>query len=329
MVSKVKIAICSQDREYRERFVKCFLRHYKSMYDLYMFETIEQLEQETENVYEVVLVDNISQKELLALKEIQVVVLYDTEENLEEIENFVYEPKYQEIYKIENAIQRIFQCADSFAKNKKGSRIIGVFSLGCENQQLPFSALLATECASKGKTVVVNLQPYCRFEMTERAAGFHLEDLVLSVEMENYSRGRFEGAISHEENWDYIYSVRNTECLAEITDKTYGQVIELLIQEFGYENIIINFGAVFIGVHSLMTSCDDFYFLTNKNELEENREDVYLRELTQKGYERFIAKIHRIELTRTNVGCQNWKQLVQQWRRSVVGDFVRLHLWGE
>ena len=52
------------------------------MYDLYMFETIEQLEQETENVYEVVLVDNISQKELLALKEIQVVVLYDTEENL-------------------------------------------------------------------------------------------------------------------------------------------------------------------------------------------------------------------------------------------------------
>lgn len=329
MASKVKIAICSQDREYRERFVKCFLRHYKSMYDLYMFETIEQIEQDKENVYEVVLVDNTSQRELLTAKEMQVIVLYETEEKLEETENLVYEQKYQEIYKIENAIQRVLPCTDSFVKNKKGGRIIGVFSLGCENQQLPFSALLATECAPKAKTLVLNLQQYSRLEMLERATGFHLEDLVLSVEMENCSRGRIEGAIVHEENWDYVYSVRNTECLAEISDKTYRQVIELLIQEWGYQNIIINFGAVFIGVHSLMSSCDEFYFLTNKNEFEENREEVYLRELAQKGYEKFAAKIRRIELPRNNSGSQNWKQLVQQWRRSVLGDSVRMHLWGE
>ena len=74
------------------------------------------------------------------------------------------------------------------------------------------------------------------------------------------------GAIGHENTWDYVYSVKNTECLAEVTDDTYKEMLKLLTQELGYEMIIINFGAVFLGVHSLMNLCERIYFLTHKPE---------------------------------------------------------------
>ena len=330
-MAKVKVAICSLDSEYRQRFARCFLHHYRNMYDLYVFETLAGLYQEKEFVYHVILMEasmygNWDKKRL---GEAQIILLCEPDErNVDEDSMLVCEEKYQEVYKIQAAIQRVLQKSDFTMKPSNVCKRIGVFSLDCENQQIPYCALLAMEYAERGKTLVVNLQPYSRFEADETIVGFRLEDVMMSVQMENDTR-RVDGAIAHEENWDYIYSVKNTECFVEVTDKIFEKMFKHMVEKFGYEYLIINFGAVFQGMHTLMTSCEEFYFLTNAIDLCQVREEQFKEELVQKGYETFKNKIYKMEIPKSQVRNQNWRQIAQQWRWTTVGDALRRYFVGE
>ena len=40
------------------------------------------------------------------------------------------------------------------------------------------------------------------------------------------------GVIGYEENWDFVYSVKNMECLVEVNEGMFREAIKLLIQEF-------------------------------------------------------------------------------------------------
>ena len=333
MLEKRKVAFYSQDTEYRERFMQCWMRHYNSLYDFYTFETPTDVIANTENTFDVMILDVNLKEEVDAFLELnrKMVFLHAGDAIGEDTENIVWEPKYQEVYKIHDVVQRLAGYSNLGSLQCNLHKIIGVFSLGCEDLQIPFAAMTASEYAEKKRTVMINLQPYSGWETQddESTDSLSMEDFILSVQTGNYSKSRLMGAIGHENTWDYVYSVKNTECLAEVTDDTYKEMLKLLTQELGYEMIIINFGAVFLGVHSLMNLCERIYFLTHKPEAANCREEIYFRELEQKGYGDVIKRISKIELPYLSSLHLSFRQIVQQWRWGLVGDTLRKSLWME
>lgn len=316
MPKKEKVAFCSQDAEYKERFVRCFMHHYKGVYELHAFGNLEDLLESEKGTYSILVVDACPEveKKLDYANYGRIIVLHESGEEMpeESSEEVMHEEKYQEVYKIKSAIDRALYQQGGFRNAANECKITGVFSLGYENQQYSICTLLASEYAKKRKTLIINLQPYSGYEESSIEADFSLEDLLLSTEYRDDAKGRIVGAIGHGENWDFVYSVKNTECLSEMNDSMYQSVLKVVTQELGYEHVIINFGAVFTGMYSLMVSCDRFFLLVNNLEEKEYREEQYLRELAQKGYEIFAEKISRIQIP-----------------RGKLGDQVRKYIWGE
>lgn len=333
MQKKIKLAICSKDVEYRERFIRCWMHHYKSEYEIYAYETVKEIIISNRTLHHVIITDYVENEDIEVLRERQekVIVLYseDVANSSEEVDFLVCEHKYQELYKIQKTVQGLVKEKEGISSKKRECKMIGVYSLGCENQQIPFCAMAASEYGEKGKTLIINLQQNSGMETDIEAAfdSFGMEDVMTISETGIYTKARLFGAVGHEEKWDYIYSVKNSECLAEATNEMYERMIEVLVREMQYENIIINFGTVFPGMYRLMKGCDRFYFLVNKSDKRNYRENVFLKELEVRGFEDFIQKMIRIEIPVVNQWENGWKQIARQWRWSSVGDHLRWSMW--
>lgn len=336
-MGKMTIALCAGEKEYKERFEKCWMNHYKHQYDLYLFSEIQELLQTDSKEYEVILTDIVKEDDLKELKQLgkKIIVLCERESDitdLEEMQEIVFVAKYQELYKIEEEVKCQIKIDVTSNKNiSKKSKVVGVFSLDCEGMQMPFAALAACEYGEKTDTLLINLQAYSGFEtgMEEEIADFlGMEDLMAMSATETYSSGRILGTIGHEQNWDYIYPTRNAEFISEGDGQLYQKIIELMVKEFGYQTIIINFGTVFSGMSELFESCEEFYLLVPKEESLSWRERDFRKDLERKEKKVFAQQIKRIEIPAVFWSeCRDWKGLMQKWRWSEIGDKLRKYAW--
>ena len=328
-MGKTKIAICSNDAEYRKRLITCWMHHYSERYDVFAYTSVQEIPKEQVDDYHVIVTDDTEiecWENINRIKE-RLVFLYEKDEDVPSLEGIVYEQKYQEVYKLQKKIEQMYKMTNRKLKKTSG-QVVGVYALGNENKQLPFCAVCAQEYATKGKTIVINFQQNSSFETDEERKHivFCMEDIMTMAKTGVFTKSRFLRALGQEENWDYVYSVKNTECLAEMTYEMYEKMLELLVQEFQYESIIINFGAPFSGMFDVMESCDDFYLLVANQEALNEREQFFLRELEARNMEAFGQKIVRLELPEAVTGALGWRRLSAQWRWSRVGDFVRWNM---
>lgn len=337
-MKKIKLAICMQDKEYQNRFTKCWMNHFKDSYEVHMFTDMEDVTQLKENKFEVFLVDeNIDiSNEYADL----IVCLMEKEAVIEEkasYENIFRIEKYQEVYKIEQWIKnkmKELRMSNSDSGYSKKCKWIGVYSLDCEASQLPFAAMTAMEYGEKAKVLVMNLQAISGMmieedEFVEGASCLTMEDLLVAVVTNSYTRARILGGIGHEQNWDYIYPVKNSECLIETDKEIYEKMIQILSRELEYEIIILNFGTIFSGIFDLMELCDDFYFLVTKMDSLTWREKAFREEVRRHGKLEFQQKIKRIEIPYYLMANHTWHHLAQQWRWNQIGDNLRKHMWVE
>lgn len=341
-MKKRKLAICIHDKEYQNRFLKCWMNHFKDSYEVHIFTNIEDDMRLEEQEYEVLLVDENTVETIEAIKEYTglIVCLVENENVMQERnpkENMYRLEKYQEVYKIEQWIrdkmQELRLLTVPYGRFSK-KQWIGVYSLDCELMQLPFAAMTAMEYGEKTKVLVVNLQAMSGMMLETddgngELNGSSMEDLLTAVVTNSYTRARILGGIGHEQNWDYIYPAKNSECLAEASKDTYETMIQILSQELEYTTIILNFGTVFSGIFDLMELCDDFYLLTAKKDSTTWREKAFREEMRMHGKEEFLQKIKRVEIPHVFFANQTWYPLAHQWRWNPIGDNLRKCMWME
>lgn len=333
-MAKTKLAICFGDKEYQRRFVKCFMHHYESHYEVHVFGNVMDLKQSKDGEVQVLLLEGVVEQELRDMEKpfLNIFCLTETGSPLveEKNEQFVYLPKYQEIYKLEQQIKEILLEHSSgvgpSGKLRKRRKWIGVYSLNHEEYQIPFSGMVATEYGETYETLLLNLQPLSGLGVSQRESDVEvlsLEDLLTAVAAENYTIKRWMGGIGHELNWDYVYPVKNAICLAEASSQMYEKLVDVVCEELGYECIILNFGAMFSDVFALMEKCEVLYFLVSDKESLGWREQEFAKELSRQGKEELLSKIVRIKIVETYQSNGDWRMVAQTLRWSGTGDQFR------
>ena len=318
-----------KDLEYQTRFVNCFMNHYNHQYELHVFTNMEQLLETKSKDYTVIITGEYSIDEVTKFVERGEILLFLAEDSGSPFpflkEEIVCIQKYQEVYKIEEVLKRVVaEHIDGYQMDgtKSEYKSIGVFSLTKELYQAPFAALLAKVYAEHEKVIVIDLQAYsglCRME--EGMTSMGMEDLLSSVITGNYSRSRIMECIRHEADWDYICAVQNMECLAEGTKDSYDTIMEILAKELGYQTIILNFGAFFVGQAELMEKCQRVYFLCENEHFQNWREDAFFQILLRQEKRDFIQRIQKISIA--SGPEKTWQDFADKWMWSSLGDEIR------
>ncbi|MBQ8518857.1 MAG: hypothetical protein IJ455_04510 [Agathobacter sp.] len=329
-MNKTKLAICMKDLEYQERFVNCFMNHYNHQYELHVFTSQDSLQIINPAEYAVIITGEYSTDQLAKFVE-RGQILLNLTENIEESkesveEKITYTEKYQEVYKIAEILERLLaeQTMTQGQLQETAYECIGVYSLNQEVYQMPFVALLGKTLGEKQKVMVLDLQSYSGLGIVaEGMATMGLEDLLSAATTGNYSKSRILECIRHEPLWDYVCPVQNHQCLAEGTQELYETLIGLLVQEIGYQKIIINFGSVFLGKLELMQQCQRIYMLCSKDTGGTWREESFQAEISRQGKEELLQRMRRIEIPSAFNHEINGMTLVEKWSWGPLGELLR------
>ena len=327
-MNKTKLAICMKDLEYQTRFVNCFMNHYKNLYELHVFTKLEQLKEMAPLEFAVIITGEYTTEELTNFVERGEILLYLSEDYSDEeavlADAYTCVEKYQEVYKIADVIERL--AADRMPKQRDnldgGYKKIGVYSLSQEAFQIPFAALLGKIYGEQEKVLLLDLQNYSGLRMYEEQT-MGLEDLLSVVLTGNYSRSRLLECIRHEADWDYVYPAQNNECLAEGSREIYEDLIKLLVKELGYQKVIINFGATFLGQLDMMEQCDQIYLLEKQEAGASWRAEAFSRELMRMEREALLQKMNRIEIPGFSARETAWRDLLEKWNWGTFAEDLR------
>lgn len=330
-MDKVKLAICMKDLEYQARFVNCLMNHYKHLYEVHVFTNLEELKMTKPLEHSVIITGEYSTEELANFVERGEKLLFLAEEILGDensvSEDVTYAGKYQEVYKITEIIQRL--TADSTTSQiqstkESGCKWTGIYSLSKEKYQISFGGLLAEIYGEEEQVLLLDLQAHSGLmEQEAEVPHMGLEDLLSVATTGNYSKGRILECIGHESNWDYVYPVKNTECLVEGHWELYQTLMKILEKELKYQRIIINFGTVFPGQLEMMEHCDSLYLLCGKEMGDNWREDAFRNELHRGDRDQLIQKIKQIGLPIIPITGGTWRTLLEKWRWSSLGESMR------
>lgn len=322
-MGKAKLAICMEDADYQERFVKCLMNHYKEKYEIHSFSNMLDLKTGENPEFELFILEGCTfeaDAKKLAKEEKNILYLREEWKKCENDANLIYLEMFQEVYKIMEAAESLI--GGKGIETGNTAKRIGVYSLECPALQLPYCGMLASIYGETKSVLLLNLLPNAgMLETEEEVSG--LEDVIASVSTGNTTRGRVLSGIGHMQKWDYIYPVKNTEHLAEIEGKSYEEVLEWLGREQGYEIIIINFGASFSGIFDLMDTCQEFHLLERKGTVETWREDDFKKELKRREKNEFLNRIAKVQLPFVSSTDETWKGLSEKWEWGPLGDHVR------
>jgi len=331
---KKRLGICIQDKEYEERFVRCLMNHYREQYEIHVLSSLFEMLQFQELLFEVIITgdEEVENSESLARKGQNVLILREKEMEKERQEHLAYVEKYQEVYKIVEELKMLTEDVHEQKKcDNKGYKMIGISSLNCESLQLPFAALCASVYGENQPVLFVDLQPFSGMESEEvpEEEIFGMEDVLSIASTGIVTPNRILGAIRHETKWDYIRPVKNTECLVEANEDIYQKMIEMMVQEQGYQVIIVNFGATFTGMFEFMGRCQQFYLLREKGKYSLSREQAFFCEMKRRGKDTFLERIVHMELPVTSGKELDWRGISKQWLWGTVGNQLREYIWVE
>ena len=329
-MNKVKLAICMDDLEYQARFVNCLMNHYQYLYEVHVFTRMEELELEPPSKYAVVISEECNTDALTKFVEAgNKILLLCEEEKAEEASTTAdirTTCKYQEVYRIAELIQRMtaIESTTFFSGVENTKKRTGIYSLSKEKYQVPVAALMAEIYAENEKVLILDLQSYSGLAEKETdSSHMGLEDLLSVATAGNFSKSRVLECVVSGEKWDYIYPVKNVECLAEGHVELYEKILDFMETELGYQRTIIIFGTAFSGQIDMMDHCNEFYLLCGREALGEWREAAYLDALERREKTQFLQKMKFIEVPEIASVSGSWDQLTEKWRWSTLGEGLR------
>lgn len=305
------------------------MNHYKHQYEVHVFTNLDDLKMAKPLEFPVIITGEYTTDELADFVERGEILLVLTETEVigECSETLVFTEKYQEVYKIAELLLHLVAERDSsrsLIQRTTSCKWIGVYSLSREEYQISFVSLLARLYGEEERVLILDLQNYSGLVEGENDfPHMGLEDLLSVAICGTYSRGRVLDCIGHESNWDFVYPVKNNQCLLEGTAELYRIIIDILEKELGYQKVIINFGAPFAGQHELMEQCHRFYLLHGKDHMEGWREDSFFRELQNCGKMELMQKVEKVEIPTTTATGKTWKTIADEWYWNSFGELIR------
>ncbi len=326
---RVKIAVCMEDREYRNRFVSCLMKHYQNRVELHVFDGPEEILAEKNTTYEIYLLS--AEDSMISLlqqnRRFPILCLQaNPSEAAEQTEGMICVEKYQSVEKImEEVFSHIAVTEEKEPMYSAGqSDMIAVYSLSDSEEQLPFAMTLGAVLAERRRVLLVDFQESSGFSLLmDEPGSMGLDDLLLMAETGSFRRGRMEACIGHRDGMDYIYPIGCVESLYEVGESGYRKLFLLLSQEMNYDTVILNLGMRFPGFLEVMDLCSSVYLLRRKGGLGQWRETEFQAELTARGYQALGARIQPVELPSSVHPAVSLERMTEGWKWNELGNLIR------
>ena len=308
---KIRLAICLRDETYQERLIRCLMKHYGDRYEFHVFPDIEAVQQEDFSSYAGYLLEDVDKE-----------TLHWEEAKLQRVVFLTEEDTYREVY---NLMEQVEKCVAThrieFASEKHNKAfIVGVFSTDVPSLQMPFSMAVAEILREKYKTILVDLQEFSGFVANGELA---LEDMLAMIVAKNYVKERAICAIGHDVAGDYVYPLKNTRCLLEITNEVLRELTKRLIEDLGYEGIVFNLGSIVVNLEEVFQMCDVIFLPVIKKDAGTWREKRFMEELERKENADVLHRIHRMEVSTVSGTDGDFKRVSQQWKWGPLGESIK------
>lgn len=326
-MKRVRLGVYIPDREYAERFTGCLMKHYRQQLELHIYTEKEAL-QAAAGGLDVILMEPCGLENagiscpIVCLGDEESQVRPGTEEGCVQMVE-----KYQEVNRIVDEIMR--QIGDEVRGVQHSDKIervrmFAVYSLSENEYQMPLAVTLASILSERERVLILDLQENSGFsQLVGERQGQGLEELLVMAESGRFASGQMVSCIGHIEQADYVYPVKNTECLCEAEGTVYQSLIRVLAREMGYQTVILSLGSRFVGFFELLNECQEIYLVKPRGGLAQWRQREFLGELEAHGMEFAGERLHEVALPVLTSPAISCERLVEQWKWNEFGDRIR------
>jgi len=207
---------------------------------------------------------------------------------------------YQAIYKyqhIDRILAAIFEDTETFyCKKANGPRIIAVYSPIGRCGKTSFAIALGKELAKDSKTLYLHLDAYPGQEMFEREEDtFNLGDMLYYLKQEHTNPGlRLSAMVLRDEWLDFLMPIPMNADLKEVTEDEWEQLLDWLVKDGPYENILLKVGESVQGLFKILERCDKIYMPIVRDEISERKLACYKKNLTMMNLSELEKRTTRI-----------------------------------
>lgn len=208
------------------------------------------------------------------------------------------------------------------------AELIGIYSPTHQEHQMIFSMTMAQILAEHQKVLYLNLLQHSGFySLTGVEAKEDIGDLLYGMMQEEHDfcagLHRIRQTLL---NFDYIPPVSNPEHLSEISKDLYERLFLSLKNKSGYDIIIIDFGAVFLGFAEIIPILGNLYCLEAEGSFGRCRMEEFLQYL-EKESEAAKSHVKRLPVPKNLMHSEEVNP-IEQSMYGEMGDYVRRYLYG-
>lgn len=161
------------------------------------------------------------------------------------------------------------------------TKMVGVYSPVHNGSQMLFSLTMAGILGEQQKALYLNLQEHSGFYgVTGSSAKEDIGDLIYGMMQKGHD---FQAGLHRIRrtllNFDYIPPAVNPEHLSEISQNLYEELFLGLKNTSGYDVVIVDFGAVFLGFAQILPIFETVYCLGKEGSLNRFRMEEFLEYL--------------------------------------------------
>jgi hypothetical protein len=316
-----------EEGEYLRRLSGCLMNHYRGSMEIHIFTDVNELDAAKNTEYAVFLMGDFDPNgpELMFIPREKILYLHDSLEETWEEGPIYTISKYEEVPRMVDILGMLAGNKELVLKQSGGHsskvELYGVYSLSVSHLQLPFLMVLADILAEKKRVLVVDLQENSGLGAEEEPVS-GMEDVMAMAQTQKYTRGRLISAIGHFRQWDYIYPVRNSECLCEGDYELYRSLLQMMEKEMNYDVMIINFGVRFQGFFRLISECREC-FLLGEEHRNGWREKAFYEEIEKRESKYCENTFIRMDMPPMTGAELLPQRIAEQWIWNAPGEILR------
>lgn len=278
---QLKVAVLDREREYLEQLSAYLVRKKECFFKVWTFWDVETYQKAAEGEkFDALLVTGECLEEL-DLQKTQARILLFLEDGIPGFaKNLPAISKYQSAEDIFSQISSLLWQESSPREewiSGRRTKMVGVYSPVRWGGQMLFSLTMAGLMGEQQKVLYLNLQEHSGFYgITDSPAKKDIGDLIYGMMQKGHD---FQAGLHRIRrtllNFDYIPPAVNPEHLSEIPQNLYEELFLGLKNTSGYDVVIVDFGAVFLGFAQMLPFFETVYCLGKEGNLNRFRMEEF------------------------------------------------------
>ncbi|MBQ8559785.1 MAG: hypothetical protein IJ439_07390 [Tyzzerella sp.] len=178
---------------------------------------------------------------------------------------------------------------------KSTCKMIAVYSPIHRIGKTTFAVALGKELARKEKTLYLNMEEYAGVEgQFMKAEGRNLGDLLYYMRQENGNTPlRLSTMVGKLGELDYIPPILISTDLKEIKLEEWKQLLETILENSAYENVVLDLGEGVQGLFHILQLCDRIYMPVLDNTISKRKLNQFEEELRCLQMQNLMQKTHQ------------------------------------